>query len=109
MCFDRWKIFCGTGKNEAAGGFINIEFSLGGKWAEVLKEVAPDISQAAILFNPETAPYCAYYVKPFEAAARSLQIEPLISAVHSDDEIERVITALADKPHPGLVMPPDIL
>jgi putative ABC transport system substrate-binding protein len=89
-------------------GFINIESSLGGKWAEVLKEVAPGVSHAAILFNPETAPYFAYYVKPFEAAARSLQIEPLISPVHSGDEIERAITVLAGKPNPGMVMPPDI-
>jgi putative tryptophan/tyrosine transport system substrate-binding protein len=88
-------------------GFINIEASLGGKWAEVLKELAPGLSHAAILFNPKTAPYYAYYVKPFEDAARSFQIEPLISPVHSGDEIKGAITALAAKPRPGLVMPPD--
>src|ERR1700761_6248680 len=64
-------------------GFINIEASLGGKWAEILKEVSSDIDHAAILFNPETAPYYAYYARPFEAAARSLSIEPLVSPVHS--------------------------
>lgn len=88
-------------------GFINIESSLGGKWVEILKELGPGVSHAAILFNPETAPYYAYYVKPFEAAAHSLQIEPLTSPVRSLDEIEQVIKTLADKPHPGMVMAPD--
>ena len=72
------------------------------------REQRPRVSHAAILFSPETAPYFPYYVKPFETAARSLQIEPLISPVHSGEEIERAITALAGKPHPGLVMPADI-
>lgn len=89
-------------------GFINIEASLGGKWAEVLKEVSPNIDHAAILFNPETAPYYAYYVKPFEDAARSLLIKPLVSPVHSSEEIESIIGGLADKEHGGLVTAPDV-
>jgi putative tryptophan/tyrosine transport system substrate-binding protein len=88
-------------------GFINMEASLGSKWAEILKEVSSDIDRAAILFNPETAPYYAYYVKPFEAAARSLSIEPLVSPVHSSEEIESAIGALAERAHGGLVMAPD--
>ena len=37
-------------------GFINIESSLGGKWLELLKEIAPRISRVAAMFNPDTAP-----------------------------------------------------
>jgi len=68
-------------------GFINIEASLGGKWAELLKEASPGVNHAAILFNPDTAPYFAYYVRPFEAAARSLAIEPIASPVRSSEEL----------------------
>jgi putative ABC transport system substrate-binding protein len=46
-------------------------------------------------------------VKPFEAAARSLLIEPLVSPVRSSEEIESAVGALAGKAHGGLVMAPD--
>ena len=89
-------------------GFINIEASLGGKWAELLKEVSPGVDHAAILFNPDTAPYFAYYVEPFEAAARSLGIEPVVSPVRSSDDIESAVTKVAAKPNGSLVVAPDI-
>jgi putative ABC transport system substrate-binding protein len=89
-------------------GFINIEASLGGKWAEILKEVFPEVLHAAVLFNPDTASYFAYYVRPFEAAARSLGIEPIISPIHSNAEIESVIGAVAAKPRSSFVMLPDV-
>jgi putative ABC transport system substrate-binding protein len=89
-------------------GFINIEASLGGKWAELLKEVSPDVNHAAIMFNPETAPFFAYYVEPFEAAARSLGIEPTVSPIHSSEEIERVVGAVAARPNGSVVVAPDI-
>ena len=52
-------------------GFINIEGSVSGKWIEILKDIVPDASRAALMYNPETAPYFEYYRQPFEAAARS--------------------------------------
>jgi putative tryptophan/tyrosine transport system substrate-binding protein len=39
------------------------------KWLELLKEIAPRVNQAAFLFNPATAPYVDYYLKPFTEAA----------------------------------------
>jgi putative ABC transport system substrate-binding protein len=89
-------------------GFINIEASLGGKWAELLKEVSPQVDHAAILFNPETATYFAYYVDPFEAAARSLGIEPASSPVRSREDIERVIDGVAARPNGSVVIVPDV-
>jgi putative ABC transport system substrate-binding protein len=52
-------------------GFINIEASLSGKWIEILKDIQPRVARAALMFNPATAPYMAFYQEPFEAAARS--------------------------------------
>ena len=89
-------------------GFINIEASLGGKWAELLREVAPNVNHAAILFNPETAPYFAYYVTPFDAAARLLGIEPVASPVRSREDIDSAITMAATKPNGSLVVTPDV-
>ena len=76
-------------------GFINLEGTLGGKWLELLTAIAPGIKRAAILFNPDTAPSDASdYLRSFEAAARSLKMEPIAARVHGDAEIEIAITSL---------------
>jgi putative tryptophan/tyrosine transport system substrate-binding protein len=87
-------------------GFINIEASMGGKWVEFLKEVSPRIRRAAFIYNPQTAPH-SYYLGPFEAAARSLGLEPMPSPVRSADDIEAVIRGLGEKPDSGLAVMPD--
>jgi putative tryptophan/tyrosine transport system substrate-binding protein len=89
-------------------GFINMEASMGGKWLQLLMEIAPGLKRAAIMFNPDTAPGGgSYYLPAFEAAARSLKVEPIIASVHSDAEIETVIGSLAREPGGGLVFMPD--
>ena len=88
-------------------GFINIESSLGGKWIEVLKEVAPNVTRAALLFNPDTATYFKYYLEPFEAAARFRGVEPIAAPVRTAADIERVITTLSERPDGGLAVMPD--
>ena len=62
-------------------GFINVEGSIGGKWLELLKEVAPRTKRAALIFNPTTATYFDYYWKPFEAAARAAGVTPILLPV----------------------------
>jgi hypothetical protein len=57
-----------------ATGFVVMEGSLGGKWLELLKEIAPRVARVAFLFNPATAPYFEYYLKPFYAAAASFGV-----------------------------------
>jgi putative ABC transport system substrate-binding protein len=88
-------------------GFVNLEASLGGKWIEILKDIMPGATRAALLFNPDTATYSAYYLQPFEAAARSQGIEPMAAPVRSAAEIERVIAGLGGTPTTGLVIMPD--
>ena len=76
-------------------GFLNAEAAIGGKWLEMLKEIAPHVTRVAIMFNPDTAPLGgAYFLGSFEAAARSLAVEPITARVRSDAEIEAVITSL---------------
>jgi putative ABC transport system substrate-binding protein len=88
-------------------GFAILETSLGGKWLELLSEIAPRLKRAAIMFNPDTAPAPAY-VPSLETAAGSLKVEPIIALVHSDAEIETAIVALGREPGGGLVVMPDI-
>jgi ABC-type uncharacterized transport system substrate-binding protein len=89
-------------------GFINLEASMAGKWLELLMEIAPAVKRAAIMFNPDTAPGGgSYYLPAFEAAARSFKMEPITAPVHSDAEIETVITSLGREPGGGLVVMTD--
>jgi putative ABC transport system substrate-binding protein len=85
-------------------GFMVTDGSMGGKWLELLTEVAPGIKRAAAMFNPETAPYVrSFYLPSFEAAARSLKVEPIVAPVRSVADIEMVIAALGREPGGALV------
>src|SRR5215470_1795548 len=65
-------------------GFALFEATLGGKWLELLSEIAPGLKRAAIMFNPDTAPVSAY-MPSFETAARSLKLTPITAPVRSDE------------------------
>jgi ABC-type uncharacterized transport system substrate-binding protein len=85
-------------------GFINLEGSLGSKWLELLKEIAPRVTRVALLFNPATAAYAEYYLKPLEAAAASFAVEAIAAPVHNTSELESVIATQAREPNGGLVV-----
>jgi putative ABC transport system substrate-binding protein len=89
-------------------GFINLEASMASKWVELLTEIAPRVKRAAIMFNPDTAAGGgSYFLPSFEAAARSFKVEPITASVHSDADIEIVMTSLGRMPEGGLVVMPD--
>jgi putative ABC transport system substrate-binding protein len=88
-------------------GFAFLEASLGGKWLELLSEIAPAVKRAAIMFNPDTAPASAH-MPSFETAARSLKVAPITAFVHSDAEIETAIVGLGREPGYGLIVMPEI-
>jgi putative ABC transport system substrate-binding protein len=88
-------------------GFSGFEASLGGKWLELLSEIAPGLKRAAIMFNPDTAPVSAH-MPSFETAARSLKVEAITASVHSDEEIETAMIALGREPGGGLVVMPEV-
>jgi putative tryptophan/tyrosine transport system substrate-binding protein len=67
-------------------GFVLSEPTMAGKWLELLKEIAPRVKRAALLFNPTTAPYAEYFLKPFKAAAQSSGVEAATATVgHTSD------------------------
>ncbi len=90
-------------------GFINFEQSLGGKLVTLLKTIAPQMQRAAAIFNTgsEYGPMGSYYLDSFEAAARSLAIEPVVVPVTNDIEIEQTITSLGLH-NGGLVVVPNL-
>ena len=88
-------------------GFADLEATLGGKWLELLSEIAPGLKRAAIMFNPDTALFSTW-MSSFETAARSLKVLLIPAPVHSDAEIETTIIALGGEPGGGLVAMPEV-
>jgi putative tryptophan/tyrosine transport system substrate-binding protein len=88
-------------------GFINLEAAMAGKWLELLKEIAPQTSEAAFVFNPTTAPYAEYYLNPFKTAGRSLGVEAIATPVSSSSGLESVIAGQAKDHKGGLIVMPD--
>ena len=87
-------------------GFAQYEATLGGKWLELLSEIAPGLKRVAFMFNPDFLPV-SVHMPSIETAARSLKIVPITTPVHSDVEIEPAIVALGREPGGGLVVMPD--
>jgi|SRR5579862_244788 len=88
-------------------GFTGNDPAIGGKWIELLKEIAPRTVRVALLFNPATAPPLQSQMPSVEAAASSLAIEVSVAPVHAKDEIEGVIAAQASTPGGGVIVMPD--
>jgi ABC-type uncharacterized transport system substrate-binding protein len=56
-------------------GFTFVDFQMVGKWLEMLKEAAPAVTRAALMFNPDTSPYYYLYLRSFEATPRSVVVD----------------------------------
>jgi ABC-type uncharacterized transport system substrate-binding protein len=90
-----------------ATGFTPIVGSLGGKWVELLKEIAPRVARVTLLFNPPTATFVEGYLNPFKAAAASLGAEAIVAPVNDMPGVESLVTTEAREPSSGLVVIPD--
>jgi putative ABC transport system substrate-binding protein len=88
-------------------GFTSNEPTLGGKWPELLNEIAPNVRRIGLLFDPGTAPYAELFLRQAEASARTLAIELFAARIHGRTEIERTMAALASDAGSGLIVLPD--
>jgi putative tryptophan/tyrosine transport system substrate-binding protein len=88
-----------------ATGLVNLEASMGGKWLQLLTEVAPQVKQITMLFNPKTAPG-EYYQRAFEKAAKEMGIEAKTVRVNDMNNIADEIAAIREVGG-GLVVVPD--
>jgi putative ABC transport system substrate-binding protein len=88
-------------------GFTNLEPSVGGKWVELLKDIAPRVTRVAVMFNPASTSIAAQFVRSVEAAGVKLGLETAEARVHEFAEIDAVLTRLGREPGIGLILPPD--
>jgi putative ABC transport system substrate-binding protein len=87
-------------------GFTIFEPSMGGKWLEVLKEIAPLTSRVAAIFNPQT--HTGMYFPTLETFASSLGLELIVAPVQNISEIEQAIVDVAREANGGVLVLPDV-
>jgi putative tryptophan/tyrosine transport system substrate-binding protein len=89
-------------------GCSSFDFSVGGKWVQSLKEIAPNVKRVGIVFNPQTAPYIESIVESVASAAGPLQVQLSTIPVRDISELERSIVSLAKQPDNAVIFPPDV-
>jgi putative tryptophan/tyrosine transport system substrate-binding protein len=86
-------------------GFTIFEFTIGAKWLEMLREVAPGVNRVTVLLDTENPSWPAY-LHAIEPAAASLGVPLTKAGMHEAGEIERAIKAIAVEPNGGLIVLP---
>jgi putative ABC transport system substrate-binding protein len=87
-------------------GFITWDLSIGGKWLELLAEIAPGLSRVGVIYNPDTAPYAAGVIASVKAAAGS-NVAVIDCPTRGDGSTEAAVSSLAAAPHGGLLVVPE--
>jgi putative ABC transport system substrate-binding protein len=90
-----------------ATGFSPYEFSIGGKWLELLKEVAPGLTHVVVMANTDNAPQTRYFVRAIEMAALRFNVRVDMAPIRSMEDIEQAIEKVASEPNGGIITPTD--
>jgi putative ABC transport system substrate-binding protein len=94
-----------------ATGFINFEATMGSKWLELVRDIAPSINRVAMLFNPATANAGAsggIYLPSMQAGARALGLELVVTPLNDPADIDAAYARLAESPGGGASVMPSV-
>jgi putative ABC transport system substrate-binding protein len=86
-------------------GFTNFEFSVGGKWIEFLKDLAPAVGRLGVVFDPDSQTWGSY-LRTIEAAAPRLGVQLTPLGVHDDTEIKQRFAGFVREPNSALIVLP---
>ena len=89
-------------------GFTAFEFSIGSKWLEALKEIAPAVKRVALIYNPDTAPFSPLFRQPVADAARSFAVAAMQMPVRDAGGLAGEIEAFTREPDGGLMVLPEV-
>ena len=90
-----------------ATGFLTFEASMGGKWAQLLKELAPHINRAVAIYDPQTTARAgSYFFDSFRDGAKAATLEATTSPIRSAKEIDPIFASLASGKPTGLIVLP---
>jgi ABC-type uncharacterized transport system substrate-binding protein len=87
-------------------GFIVWDLSIGGKWMQLLQEIAPDLRRIGIMYNPDTAPYAPPLITSARAAA-ARDVAVFECHTRNEREIEAAASLVGNEPHGGLLIIPE--
>lgn len=89
-----------------ATGFVVWELSIGSKWMQLLRQIAPDVSRVGVIYNPDTASYAPPIIASAKVAAgNDVTVIPL--QLRADGEIGPILASFAKEPHSGLLVIPE--
>ena len=88
-------------------GFTYLESTIGGKWLDLLKQIAPQVNRVALMFNPESSPHSRLIYQAMETAAASSSIQLSMATVREPIEIENAMSALGREPGGGVIVSAD--
>jgi len=86
-------------------GFSAFEFSIGGKWVDLLKQIMPELERVAVVFNPDSSPQTKYFMRSIESTARALGVQATAVPIRTLDDIEPALEKFAQQPKGGLIFP----
>ena len=86
-----------------ATGFSNVDYGMGGKWLELLKQIAPNVTRVAVIRDPET-PQGIGQFSAVNSLAPSLRLDVIPANARETGEIERIIPVIAQTPNSGLIV-----
>ena len=102
---DSFRILAHPGGNIT--GFSFIEPEMVGKWINLLRDVKPNLSRVALMFNPDTVPYFDVYLRSFNALPQQTSVEAEAAHVRSAAEVESAIAKLGREPGSALIAASD--
>ena len=85
-------------------GFTNFDTSMGEKWFEILKQIAPHVGRIGLMFDPQLFPHGRREIPSIAAAAAANGVGLTTMAVHGASDIEKAIADLAREPNSGLIV-----
>ncbi|HEY7244478.1 MAG TPA: ABC transporter substrate-binding protein [Xanthobacteraceae bacterium] len=86
-------------------GFENFQTAIGGKWLEVLKDIAPQVRRIAFVHSPDIAAHVAF-MRAAESASMSREMTVISAGARNAGDIQSTITAFAQEPNSGLIIAP---
>jgi putative ABC transport system substrate-binding protein len=87
-------------------GFAVFDFSMAGKWVQIIKEIAPSVTKIGVIYNPETGPYSASFLPFVETASGPLGVKTISIAIHKSDLIKQTLETIAEAPNTGVIVLP---
>ena len=88
-------------------GISNLEPTVGAKWLELLKQIAPRVTHVAVVINQKAFPLSVEFFRSAEAAASKFMVQAVMAPVHDTDEIEAIMATLGGRSDAGAIFPVD--